>query len=157
MVTAEWLKKAELFGALNQTQLNDLLAHSAAKLFAKGETVFRQGDEATCLYVLIDGLIELSVKAEGEIAIMTSKVEKVGEVFGIPSLIEPFRYNVTATCLEPSNIVMFEANYINKRINEDTQMGMEIMRKLASIYFNRLNELRAGVSNLVKFLKLKTP
>jgi hypothetical protein len=34
-------------------------------------------------------------------------------------------------------------------------MGVEIMRKLASIYFNRLNELRSGVSNLVKSFKLK--
>ena len=31
---------------------------------------------------------------------MTSKIEKEGAVFGIPSLIEPFRYNVTATCLK---------------------------------------------------------
>jgi hypothetical protein len=32
-----------------------------------------------------------------------------------------------------------------------------VMKKLASIYFNRLNDLRSGVSNLLKTLKLKTP
>ncbi len=32
---------------------------------------------------------------------------------------------------------------------------MEVMKKLASIYFNRLNALRSGVSNLLKTLKSK--
>ena len=157
MVTAEWLKKAELFGSLNESQLNDLLFHSAVKPFPEGETLFRQDEEARCLYVLVDGLIELSVKTGGEIAFLTSRIEKEGEVLGVSSLIEPFRYSVTAKCLKPSNVLIFEANYINNKINEDARMGMEIMKKLAFIYFNRLNELRAGVSNLVKFLKLKTP
>ena len=157
MVTAEWLKKAELFGSLNDSQLNDLLSHSTVKSFPEGETIFRQGEQANRLYVLVGGLIELSVKAEGKITFMASKIDKEGEVFGIPSLIEPFRYNVTATCLKPSNLLIFEADYINHKINEDTKIGMELMKKLASIYFNRLNDLRAGVSNLVKFLKLKTP
>jgi len=34
---------------------------------------------------------------------------------------------------------------------------LEMMKKLASIYFNRLNELRSGVSNLLKTLKVKVP
>jgi hypothetical protein len=34
-------------------------------------------------------------------------------------------------------------------------MGVEIMRKLASIYFNRLNEVRSGVSNLLKVFKTR--
>jgi len=35
-------------------------------------------------------------------------------------------------------------------------MAMEIMKKLASIYFNRLSELRSGGSNFVKVFKFKT-
>jgi hypothetical protein len=42
-------------------------------------------------------------------------------------------------------------------MEEDPKMGMEIMKKLASIYFNRLNELRSGVSNFLKIFKSKTP
>jgi hypothetical protein len=41
-------------------------------------------------------------------------------------------------------------------MEKDREMGMEIMKKLASIYFNRLNEMRSGVSNLLKVFKLKT-
>jgi hypothetical protein len=41
-------------------------------------------------------------------------------------------------------------------MEKDPEMGMEIMKKLASIYFNRLNEMRSGVSNLLKGFKFKT-
>jgi hypothetical protein len=40
-------------------------------------------------------------------------------------------------------------------MEEDPTMGMEMMKKLASIYFNRLNDMRIGVSNLLKIFKLK--
>jgi hypothetical protein len=40
-------------------------------------------------------------------------------------------------------------------MEKDPTMGMEIMKKLVSIYFNRLNEIRSGVSNLFKGFKFK--
>jgi CRP-like cAMP-binding protein len=69
---------------------------------------------------------------------------------------EPFRYNVTATCLKPTQVLMIEAGHLKKMMEEDPKMGMETMKKLASIYFNRLNDLRSGVSNLLKTFKTRT-
>ena len=81
---------------------------------------------------------------------MTSKIEKEGAVFGTASLMEPFRYNVSAICLKPSEVLVLDANLIKKRMEEDPKMGIEIMKRLASIYFDRLNQLRMGVSGLLK-------
>jgi len=157
MVSAEWLKKAELFEVLNNSQLNTLLSQSHVEDCPEGKIIFHQGEEALHLYVLIQGSVELTVKAEEKIDFMTSKIEKEGAVFGSPSLMEPFRYNVTAICLKSSKVLVLDANHIKKKMEEDPRMGMEIMKKLASIYFNRLNDLRSGVSNLLKVFKFKTP
>ncbi len=155
MVSPEWLKKTELFDTLEESQLNALLSNSSVKSYSQGETIFQQGEDAKRLYILIQGEVDLTVKAQEEIGFMTSKIEKEGAVFGTPSLMEPFRYNVTAKCLKPTKVLAIEAHHIRKKIEENSRMGVEIMRKLASIYFNRLNELRSGVSNLVKSFKLK--
>jgi CRP-like cAMP-binding protein len=155
MVSAEWLKKTELFDTLNESQLDALLSQSSVESFTEGKTIFRQGEDATRLYVLIEGTVELTVKAQERIDFMTSKIDKEGAVFGTPSLMEPFRYNVMATCLRPAKVLLIEAAHLKKRMEEDPKMGMEIMRKLASIYFNRLNELRSGVSNLLKVFKTR--
>jgi CRP-like cAMP-binding protein len=157
MVSAEWLKRAELFEALEESQLNALLAHSSVELFSEGKTIFHQGDEAVRLYVLVEGAVDLSIKTGEKIDIMTSKIEKEGAVFGMPSLIQPFRYNVTARCPKPAKVLIIEANHMKKRMEDDPKMGMEVMKKLASIYFNRLNEMRTGVSNLIKIFKFRTP
>jgi CRP-like cAMP-binding protein len=156
MVSADWLKKAELFGTLSGSQLTLLLSHSSVESLPEGKTIFRQGEEATHLYVLIKGIVDLSVKTGEKFDFLTSKVEKDGAAFGIPSLIEPFRYNMTATCLKPSEVVVIDAGRVKIDMEEDPKLGMEIMKKLASIYFNRLSELRSGVSNFVKAFKSKT-
>jgi len=150
MVSADWLKKAELFEALEESQLNIILSHSTIESFPEGTVIFRQGDEATHLYVLIDGAVNLTVKAQDESNLMTSQIQKEGAVFGIPSLIEPFRYNVTVKCLMPTKVLRIEAGQIKRRMEEDPRMGMNIMKTLASIYFARLNDTRMGVSKLLK-------
>ena len=155
MVSAEWLKKTELFGNLKESQLDALLSRSSVEAFPEGKTIFRQGEDANHLYILIEGLVDLSVKTGEKFDFLTSKVEKEGAAFGIPSLIEPFRYNVTATCLKPSKLLVINAGRVKMDMDKDPEMGMEIMKKLVSIYFNRLNEMRSGVSNLLKGFKFK--
>lgn len=157
MVTIEWLKKSELFEALNDSQLHALLSHSIVESFSEGKTIFQQGEEATRLYILIQGSVDLTVKAQEQIDFMTSKIEKEGAVFGTASLMEPYQYNVTATCLKPSKVLIIEADSLKRKMKDEPDMGMEIMKKLASIYFNRLNDLRSGVSTLLKIFKLKMP
>ena len=156
MVSAEWLKKTELFGNLKESQLDALLSRSSVETFPEGKTIFRQGEDANHLYILIEGMVDLSVKTGEKFDFLTSKVEKEGAAFGIPSPIEPFRYNVTATCLKPSKLLVINAGRVRMDMEKDPEMGMEIMKKLASIYFNRLNEMRSGVSNLLKVFKFKT-
>jgi len=157
MVSAEWLKRAELFEALNESQLNVLLFKANVESFPEGDIIFRQGDEAQRLFILIEGAVDLTVKTGEKIDFMTSKIENEGAVFGTAALMEPFRYNVTAFCLKPSKVLVLDADHIKKRMEEDPKMGIEIMKKLASIYFRRLNEIRSGVSNLLKIFKFKTP
>ncbi len=156
MVHIEWLKKTELFEELAESQLNDLLSQSVLKSYPEGETIFFQGDEATHLFILIKGVIDLTVKTKEKFDFMASKIEREGSVFGTASLMNPFRYNVSAICLKPSEVLVLDAKGIRERMEKDPKMGMEIMKKLASIYFNRLNELRSGVSDLIKMFRQKT-
>ncbi|MGO8991075.1 MAG: Crp/Fnr family transcriptional regulator [bacterium] len=155
MVSTDWLRKTELFGTLTESQLNILLSDSSVESLPGGKIIFRQGDEANHLYVLIEGMVALSVKTAEKFDFLTSKVEKEGAAFGIPSLIEPFRYNMTATCLKPSKVLVIDAGVVRLDMERDPKMGMEIMKKLASIYFNRLSEMRLGVSDFLRDSKFK--
>jgi len=156
MVSADWLKKSELFEALDESQLSAILSHSRVESCPEGRIIFQEGEEATDFYILIEGAIDLSVEVQEKVGV-ASQVRREGRVFGIPSLLEPYRYNVTAKCLVPSRILRIEADYLKTRMEEDPRLGIAIMKKLALIYFNRLNELRVGVVNFFKMFPPKTP
>lgn len=157
MITAAWLKKADLFNALEESQLNSIFSHSTIESFPEGKTIFHQGSEAHHLYILIEGAVTLTIKTGEKIDLMTSTLDREGAVFGMPCLLEPFRYNVTAACAKSSKLVMIDAAPFRTLLEEDPKMGREVMKKLALIYFNRLNEMRDGISRLLKSLKFKTP
>lgn len=155
MVYKDILRKAELFLDLNEIQLEEILRNAFFKSFKEGDTIFNQGEKADFLYILIEGSIDLSVKDKEDVGFMTSKIEKEGSVFGTPSLMEPPSYNVSAKCLKPTKALAIKAEYLKKSMEDDPQMGILILKRLASIYFNRLNELRMGVLNLFKTHKFK--
>ncbi len=156
MVSPDWLKKTELFETLDESQLSAILSHSRVESCPEGRIIFQEGEEASHLYVLVEGAIELSVKAREKVGFLTSKIQREGRVFGVPSLLEPYRYNMMAKCLMPSRILRIEADYLKRWMEEDPTLGMAIMKKLALTYFNRVNELRAGVVNFLK-MSPKTP
>lgn len=156
MISLEWLKRTELFNGLMDSQLEALLSRSIFKSYSEGATLFLQGEEANHLFILIKGLIELTIKTKEQAQFVASKIEKEGAVFGTASLMEPFQYNVSATCIKPSEVLMINAKWLRERMKEDPKMGLEIMKKLATLYFSRLNTLRVGVSNFIKEFKEKT-
>jgi len=156
MISLEWLKRTELFNGLMDSQLEVLLSRSILKSYSEGATLFLQGEEANYLFILIKGLIELTIKTKEQTQFVASKIEKEGAVFGTASLMEPFQYNVSATCLKPSEVLMINAKWLRERMMEDPMMGLEIMKKLAALYFSRLNTLRAGISNFIKEFKGKS-
>jgi CRP-like cAMP-binding protein len=156
MVSADWLQKTELFESLDELRLSAILLHSRVESCPERRIIFQEGEEATHLYVLIEGAIDFSVKAQEKVAVMASQVRREGSIFGIPSLLEPYRYNVTAICSVPSKILRIEADYLRTRMEDKPRLGMKIMKKLALIYFNRLNELRAGVVDFFERFPPKT-
>ncbi len=156
MVSTDWLRKTELFGTLGEPQLSLLLSHSCVESLPEGKTIFRQEDDANRLYILIEGVVELSVKAGEKVDFLTSKIGKEGAAFGIPSLIEPFRYNMTASCSKSCKVLVIDADRLRMEMEKDPRMGMEIMKKLASIYFHRLSQMRSGISNFLRASKPKT-
>ncbi len=157
MISAAWLRQVDVFETLDDPQLNAILAHSRLQSFPEGATIFRQGETAGFLYVLVEGVIKLSVKTDERLEFMTSTIEKEAAPFGMPSLIKPFQYNVTAECSRSSTVLVINAGHLRADMEKDPKMGMAVMERLAFIYSNRLNEMRRGISKFVDLYKGKTP
>jgi len=156
MISTKDLKEAELFKGLNAKQLQLFGRHFREEIFKSGEVIFSQGMPARNLYVLLEGEVTLGVKAKDGFDITAYSIVKKGEVFGLSSLVKPYKSNVSATCNKETRTLSIDGKIIRKLLKENSNVGMEIMEKVAEMYFNRLNSSRAMITNLFKMFKFQT-
>lgn len=156
MISIRDLKEAGLFKGLNAKQLQLFGKHFTEENFQPGEVIFSQGEPAQNLYILLEGEVALGVKAKGETDITAYSVGKKGEAFGLSSLIKPYRNNVSATCNKKTRVLFINGEVLRKLMKQNSKVGIEIMERVAEIYFNRLNSTRAMITNLFKMFKFQT-
>jgi CRP-like cAMP-binding protein len=137
-------------------QLQLFSKHFTEKTFETGELVFVEGGLAENLYVFLEGEVILGIKAKDEVDITASSVGKKGETFGLSSLIKPYRNNVSATCTKKTKLLSINGEVLRKLMKQNRKVGMEIMERVAEIYYNRLNNTRAMITNLLKMFKFQT-
>ena len=155
MVPIKDLKEADLFKTLNTKQLQPFRKHFTEENFESGEVIFLQAEQAKKLYILLEGEVTLGIKAKGEIDITAELIRKKGEIFGLPSLIKPYRNSVSATCNRRTRVLSVNAEVLRKLMKQNTNVGIVIMERVAEIFFSRLNSNRAMITNLLRCLEFR--
>jgi CRP-like cAMP-binding protein len=128
MTQVHILKEVELFRDLTEKQLEKIVRNAQERVYDSEENIFTHGDEAKNLYVLLEGAVNLKIKAFEDIDLMTSKLTRKGDVFGTPALMTPQLYNVTARCLEKVRVLAIDAYALRGLIDEDPKLGLVIIR-----------------------------
>ncbi len=156
MISVKDLKEADLFKGLNTRQLQFFLKNVKEDERKAGEVIFHQGSPAQEVFILLEGEVILGIKAKGEIDITAYSAGKKGDVFGLSSLIKPYRNNVTAICTKKTSLLSMNGETLRKLMKQNSRVGIEIMQRVAEIYYNRLNSVRAMITNLFKMFKVQT-
>ena len=107
--------------------------------FKEGETVYRKGDMAQQMYVILSGRIRMYVgpEAQGDWAEELAK----GDFFGEGSLLEPIPRIHTAVALEDSEVVAISRGTFLRMIRQNPEVSVKMMQRLAQ----RNRELAAKV------------
>jgi len=77
----ELIRAADLFKSLTDEECRQLVTDSRIDYHARGQFLFKEGDEGNHLYVFIEGEVAVQVKGEGGQAV-TAAVLKRGDVIG---------------------------------------------------------------------------
>ena len=109
--------------------------------FKEGEIVYRRGEMAQQMYVILTGKIRMYVGSEpqGE---WTEELAK-GDFFGEGSLLEPIARIHTAVALEDSEVVTISRGTFLRMIRQNPEVSVKMMQRLAQ----RNRELTAKVEN----------
>ena len=155
------LSNSLLFSDVPRELLEDLLRRGSKRKLARGETLFVQGDPATRVFVVLDGLVKLGrITSTGEEIVVS--VYSEGESFGEAAAMKGGRYPVTVVAVEESCLYQITAESIAGRIRTHPEMAMAM---LAST-FRHLHELvleiedikgHTGAQRLAAFLVALAP
>ena len=129
------IDQGDLLWGMDFLFVNDFMAVSAKVHFEKGTVIFREGDKADNFYTLVEGRVRLTI---GEPAKEIYIIDKAGEAFGWSSLVDRNYYSATAECLEPSHLLQFKKNDLNRFLLKNVESALTFYKRLAGMLGNRL-------------------
>ncbi len=140
MVSPELLRRYPFFALLNDEQLKAIALITEEKSYPKGTLLVKENTTATLLALLLEGDIDLIFSGGGEGAIVNALVGSIapGEVYGVSSLIEPYRYTASAKATMPVKVIEIDGISLRALVEVDRNLGYAMMRNVAIAVLERL-------------------
>jgi toluene monooxygenase system ferredoxin subunit len=144
MSMIDTLKSSALFGGLDKDHLERVSVLCRGWSYREGKMVFNEGDEAAELYLLTNGRVALEMLRQvlpNRPAIPSAVVVVTkGECFGLPALVEPYIYTLSARCMTPCTVLAIKGDMLRRVMDADVGLGYEVMKRLTRLILSRLQE-----------------
>jgi CRP/FNR family cyclic AMP-dependent transcriptional regulator len=130
------LSEISMFGGITEVQQNEIFRHLELGAFKRGETIFREGDDPTHLYIVKSGLVGLFI-SDKEVKIEKKRLGK-GECFGHVALISINKHNISAVAVVDSEILVLSKELLRQLHHEDSELFSLLILNIARELARRL-------------------
>jgi CRP/FNR family transcriptional regulator, cyclic AMP receptor protein len=117
------------------------------KVFAPGELLFSEGQQADALYLIHKGRVALDIHATGAPAHRLDTVE-AGEAVGWSWLVDPHRWFFDAEAVDEVAAIVINAELLRAYCEADPAWGYQVMRRIAEVMYHRLQAARIRLLDL---------
>ena len=121
------LENCSLFRQLSPPELVALHGIAQEKTFPAGREIFREGDNGDGVYLLHDGLVEISAAVTKNSRSILSQVTP-GEVFGEMAVLETKPRSATATAVQPSSVYFIPREPLLALLDQSPAFALELLR-----------------------------
>ncbi len=143
--TRNALRESELFEGLTSEQAARLEDLADVVRAQAGTELFRSGDPASHLYVVLDGAVELHMTVPEWWGIDTDRrkvsTAGAGHVVGWSAMAPPAAYSLSAVCREKTMLARFNAEDIAEATANDPHMGQTLLSRILRIVSGRFDLL----------------
>ncbi len=134
------IRNLPLFRDISTPGFEALMAASYSQNFPPQLDLFRQGDRADFLHILIEGAVELHADWNGREAVM-AMVRPVSS-FILAACIRDMPYLMSARTLERSRILMLPAVDLRVAIRREPELASAVMSELADGYRDMVRQAK---------------
>ena len=140
------MRKTQIFEGLSDEQLKTIEPLCRQVHCLSGKIFFSEGDEATDLFVVLEGEVALEVELfmGDHVRPQIITVEKIdqNDTFGWSALVEPRRMTTTARCTRDVDIIAINGDDLKVLLKEHADIGMIVLENVARIVRSRLVHTR---------------
>ena len=129
------------FAELTDGQTQAIAEISNSVCYLQDHILFKEGDEARWLYLLIEGEVGVYFKnpKTGDSRVDTVSSE---DVLGCSGLVPPHQYTATERCLVDVEVLEINMKELKDLIHEDPQLGLKLQEHIIQTLNNRILKLR---------------
>lgn len=141
MISSEVLRRYSFFASMTEEILHDIATIGQEKTFPKDTILFQENTAAKNLMLLLEGAVELFYSRDGDVAAANFPVCSIvpGAIFGVSSLIAPFRYTASARATMPVRLVDIDGESLRRMSENNQALGRLLMNNVAAAVLARLH------------------
>ena len=149
MTNLDIMKQIEAFKGLDEYQLNHILSYCKESEYKQGERLFTEGDDATDLWIMIDGELEMRFDLPGR---PTSKANNIATItkfqaFGWSCFVPPNKYTLSAYCsTDTCKVIKIEKAGLESLFEKDNCIGFTLMSYLVKVVGLRFHQFQDEVT-----------
>jgi CRP/FNR family transcriptional regulator, cyclic AMP receptor protein len=139
------VRTAEFFAGLPDHEIDALESLGTPVVLAEGEVLFQIGDDATQLYLVRDGVIDLAMPMQVEGHTEDVRVEQcqAGQALGWSTLVPPHRFTLKASASGHALLIALPRGVLLAHLAERPEVGYALMRNVTAMLGQRLQIFQA--------------
>jgi len=134
------LRRHPVFATVPQADLAGLLDAQPGRTIEVGQVLFDQGDDATHLYVLMDGQVELAVNRPGCPAEVLAHLS-AGMAVGADALIPGSRHAATAQCVQAGRVAALRGDALTAYLDRHFDLLLAMIAEMAGSLHGLVKEI----------------
>jgi len=154
MVSLELLDRVETFKGMNDEQLEAIKANCEVVEFQRDDKLFTEGDDATHLWVVMEGDVDLRFELPGTepsgISNMSSVSivkEGVARILGWSCFVPPHKMRLSAFCASRlCKVLKVKKEALIELFKNDPQMGYLFMSSIVKVVGYRFHQFQDEVA-----------
>jgi len=150
MISPDFLKKADVFKDLNDDSLRTVLNCGEQVKFEKGARIFTHGTDATHVWILAEGDVELRSELSG-MPVSGKKpavsFTSAAQAFGWTCFVPPYKYRLSGYCAsEKCKVIKFKREDLLRLFEADKRTGYQVMLYLLRAVGRQFEQLQDEIA-----------
>jgi len=147
MAAIDVLKQVETFQALNDDELSEIDKLTVEKQFAYGDRLFKDGDAATHLWIVKEGIIDLRFDLPGRESSEESTLSSItaNKIIGWSSLVSPYKYKLSSYCASSRcKVLAIDRDLFYEFLTEHPKIGYKVISAMLRVVGKRFQQLQGA-------------